>query len=183
MKRIFMFMLSFIIFFSISCGSTPSNYSTYIKSVHDGDTFRDINNNQYRLYGVDTAEISDQYNHFKPTTGMEYLYAYEAKVYVSKLILKKEVKVSLIATDPYQRKVARINIGNKDLSYLLVKKGLARVSYIDIIPGSKYYTSDFNYYKNLLIIQKWAHDNEKGFWIHQDQFNIIFPKAKHSVLK
>lgn len=177
MRRIF-FSIIFLLFplGLLSCGKT-NNEQQFIISVHDGDTFRDSQNNQYRLYGVDTPEMSNQFDSFKETTGIEQIYAYEATQLTRKLILGKRVDISIISVDKYSRRVAKIKIGNNDLALTLLSKGLARVAYIDVYPGSIYETSDYDYYQRLLKEQYKARSNKKGIWLHEKDFSLIFPKA------
>ena len=179
MKRLILFI--FILFpfiFLISCGSKKDSVQKhYIISVHDGDTFTDEEHTIYRLYGVDTAEISNQFNDFHTTLGIEQIYAYEAMEFVKNRINNRNVTVLKIATDKYNRTVARIIYDKKDLSIELIKAGLARMAYINTIKDSPYETNDFNYYEKLMRAQKEAHDKKKGFWKHENDFDIIFPKA------
>ena len=176
-KKIKIIFIMFIPFFFVSCGTNIKEYQIKIINVHDGDTFTDINNNKYRLFAIDTPEISDQYNDFKPTKGIEWMYAYESMLFVKNLILKKNVKIKIESYDKYNRKVARININNLDLGCQLVKEGFARVSYISINPNSIYKTNDYDYYKKILRLQRYAEKNKKGFWLHENIFSTIFPKS------
>lgn len=173
-------IIIFILFpiFLISCGRNESNnYYSNIISVHDGDTFTDSSNIKYRLYGVDTPEISNQFDGFQTTVGLEQIYAVEGRDFVRRLILHKNVHILVEANDPYNRKVARIEFNGKDLSNELVKNGLARVAYIDVNKSSPYFTDNYEYYKRLLINQKFAKDSKLGFWKHEKDFSLIFPKA------
>lgn len=176
MRKLIWFLLP--IFFCVSCSNSKSTIENHIiVSVHDGDTFTDEVNNKYRLYAVDTPEISDQFNNFETTLGMEQIYAYEAKEFVERKMLHKNVQVIPISIDKYNRKVARIIIDGQDLSQLLVENGYARVAYINVIKGSPYETKNYDYYRKILECQKKAYDNERGFWKHKNKFHIIFPKA------
>ena len=168
-------LLPFI--FLISCGAKSNTYRRKIISVHDGDTFTDEASTKYRLYGVDTPETSSQYNDFKSTEGIEKIYAIEATNFTKHLILNKIIQVIHITIDPYGRDVSRIMIGNKDLSMELIKAGLARVAYIDVIKDSIYETKDYDYFKKLLRCQYNARLEKKGFWLRENYFSTIFPKA------
>ncbi len=151
-KRLFLSL-----FFSltmISCNTSSKHSFLYIEKVYDGDTFGDKGNTKYRLYGVDTPELHNQYKNFETTTGIEYIYAYDAMVFSANLILKRKVLVSHIGIDRYKRKIIRVKVNNDDLSYLLLREGLARVAYIDLNDNSTYFTNDFTYYKTLLVAQK-----------------------------
>ena len=164
--------------FFISCGgkSNPISYE-YMESVHDGDTFKDAKGRKYRLFGVDTPEVSNQYDGFKPTDGIEGIYGIDATKLARTLILHKTVQVNTVTVDLYGRVVAIISIDSIDLASELLKEGLARIAYLDVNPGSKYYTNKFKYFKRLLEFQQDAYIEEKGFWKHKDLFKKIFPKS------
>lgn len=175
-KKLGILILFFPILFAVACApKTEANLKCI--AVHDGDTFTLEGNKIIRLYGVDTPEVSNQFNDFNPTSGIEGLYGAEATEFTSNMILNHIVKYMHITNDPYGRDVARIQYDSKDLSLELVKAGLARVAYISIDPKDQYYTSDYSYYRELLDAQYQAHINRVGFWLHQDQFKTIFPKA------
>ncbi|MCK5866876.1 MAG: thermonuclease family protein [Mycoplasmataceae bacterium] len=148
-----------------------------MESVHDGDTFKDTKGRRYRLFGVDTPEVSDQYHGFAPTDGIEGIYGTEATILARKLILHKTVKVNTITTDPYGRVVAIISINGIDLASELLKNGLARIAYLDVKRGSRYYTNKFLYYRRLLELQHTAYIEGVGLWKHKDLFKQIFPKS------
>ena len=166
------------ILFVTSCSDSknPISYE-YMEWVHDGDTFKDSKGTKYRLYGVDTAEVSNQYDNFKPTNGIEGIYGREATIYARSLILHKTVMVNTVTKDRYGRVVAIISYKGTDLATELLRKGLARVAYLDVNPGSRYYTNKFSYYRHLLDVQHYAYNNNIGFWKHKDLFKQIFPKS------
>ena len=162
----------------VSCGkSEPKQYECFIVSVHDGDTFKDAQGNVYRLFGVDTPELTDQFNGFQPTVGIEHVCAQMAQIYVSSQILKKNVRVFVNTKDKYHRVVASIVYGGKDLATELVRKGLARVAYISSNKSNPYYSERFNYYKQLLKTQKYAFEHKIGIWASESRFSEIFPKS------
>ena len=166
--------LSFVV--SCSDKSNPISYE-YMESVHDGDTFKDSKGRKYRLYGVDTPEVSNQYKNFIPTDGIEGIYGIDATLFARRLILHKTVKVNTVTTDPYHRIVAIISIGGVDLASELLRNGLARIAYLDVKPGSRYYTNKFSYYRHLLELQHEAFMNKVGVWKHPELFKQIFPKS------
>ena len=172
-------MLITSLFLPFSCSTKEKEVfqNLIITKVHDGDTFFDSKNNSYRLFGVDTPEISNQYNNFKKTENMEFIYALKAKNYAQNLLLNKKVKIKKMKKDKYKRTIAQIMVNNEDLAYLLVKEGLARVAYISINKGSPFYTTSFKYYKDLLNYQYLAYQNKKGFWSQKTHFKKIFPKS------
>jgi endonuclease YncB( thermonuclease family) len=57
---------------------------------------------------------------------------------------------------------------------LLIKSGLAIVSYIDLNKKSPFYTSDFKYYKTLLNLQYKAYNENVGIWKHKNSIKDIF---------
>ena len=176
MKKI-IYLIIFIPIFLISCGHKIDNEIQYITSVHDGDTFTDSQNHQYRLFGVDTPETSSQFNGFETTTGIEKLYAIKATKHTINLIMGKNVNVTVISEDQYGRRVALISIGDIDLGLSLVAAGFARVAYISVKKYDTYYTNKFDYYKQLLKAQRYAYDHKFGFWKEINKFKLIFPKS------
>ena len=162
----------------ISCGKAePKQYECFIVSVHDGDTFKDEKGNVYRLFGVDTPELNDQFNGFQPTTGIEHVCAQMAQIYASNQIYKKYVNISVVTKDKYQRVVASVIYNGKDLATELVRNGLARVAYISSDRKSPYFSDRFNYYKQLLLVQKYAFEHKVGIWANESRFSEIFPKS------
>ena len=147
----------------ISCGKAEEKqYECFIVSVHDGDTFKDEKGNVYRLFGVDTPELNDQFNGFEPTVGIEHVCAQMAQIYASNQIYKKYVNVSVVTKDKYQRVVASISYKGEDLATELVRNGLARVAYISTNKKSPYFSDRFDYYKQLLLVQKYAFEHKLG---------------------
>ena len=162
----------------ISCSSHSWSH-TYISSVHDGDTFTNTAGTKFRLFGVDTPEVSDQYHNFKPTKGIEGEFGWEATRVARKLLLHKTVDIKEITTDPYGRHVASFKYKGVDMATLLLQKGLARVAYMSLKPGNPYFTRDVKYYKHLLVEQQKAFKNKVGVWSRSAELiDTIFPKAK-----
>lgn len=159
----------------IACA--PTNETFKVITVHDGDTFTLSNNKVVRLFGVDAPEISNQYNEFQETEGLEKIYGYEAAKFTSNFTINRDIKYFHESNDMYGRDVSRIEYSGKDLGLVLVSKGLARVAYISLDNKSPFFTNNFSYYEKLLLAQYEAYKHKVGFWLHQDQFKIIFPKA------
>lgn len=154
-----LFFLPFLLF---SCGQ--NNNTHYVTNVHDGDTFTLDNNLIVRLYGCDTPEVSNQFNDFQVTQGIEGLYGAEATEFTKKAILNKVVKITNESTDKYGRQVARVEYNGNDLAIELVRHGMARVAYIQVQnPKEFYYTNDFDYYRKLLDAQYEAYSHKSGF--------------------
>lgn len=159
----------------VACAKTNQTFK--VITVHDGDTFTLSNNKVVRLFGVDAPEVSNQYNEFKETDGLEKIYGYEATKFTSDFLQGNNIEYFHEANDMYGRDVARIEHANKDLGLELVRNGLARVAYISLDNKSPFYTNNFSYYQKLLLAQFSAYQNKLGFWLHEDQFKTIFPKA------
>lgn len=87
-----------------------------IVTVIDGDTLMAINPRgqsfKLRLKGVDCPELGQRMS-------------FEAKEFVSTFVLGKWVLVKFSGKDKYERYVARVTAGGKDLSKELVREGLA----------------------------------------------------------
>ena len=75
-----------------------------VTKITDGDSFlTDKRKNPVRLSDVDTPE--------KRQSGYQ-----NAKKYLEKLILNKEVSIETVARDKYRRSVAKVKIGNKSVN-------------------------------------------------------------------
>ena len=162
------------LFWLLACSPVSQ---VFVSSVHDGDTFKDQKNHAYRLFGVDTPELTDQFHNFRPTTGLQGLYAHEAKKFVFQLIWHKNVEIDVIKTDKYNRQVVTLTINKQDLAILLLKSGLARMAYISVQQQNPFYTKKYQYYDQLTHAQYYAFKNLKGFWRHKTKLSLIFPKA------
>ncbi len=161
----------------VSCSSSNKVNEVFISSVHDGDTFTDSTSVIYRLFGVDTPEVSNQYKSFVPTEGLEAIYGAKATKFTKGLIENRNVVANIKKIDLYDRSVASIRIGNLDLAIELLKHGLARIAYISLKPNSIYFTEDHKYYKQLLNAQHEAYEKHIGVWADLSKFKIIFPKS------
>lgn len=85
------------------------NYYTVTKVI-DGDTFEVDKGANVRLFGIDAPELG--------RCGSQ-----EAKDVLEKLILNKKVRVSSLAKDPYNRKVALVYLDNKLVNNLMIESG------------------------------------------------------------
>lgn len=167
----------------VSCSSP--NRDVYIARVHDGDTFYDSGNTKFRLFGVDTAELTGGgKDGFAVKDGIELAYGTSATVITKDMIEKKTVHITHVTFDPYNREVVKVSINGKDLASELIKAGEARVAYFETNPSSPFYSSDFKYLRHLLDLQFKAFEKSikfpnsgNGFWDRPDEFKKIFPKA------
>ena len=112
-----------------------------------------------RLYGVDCPEINKRKN--DPPSQP---FGDEAKEYVSKLVLGKKVKVTLLSKDRYGRALGKVEtkrkfvvLGRTDLSLELIRRGLATL----------YTGGGAQYSNNLDILQSKeaeAKKEKRGIW-------------------
>ena len=188
MKWLYLIFIAIIpIGFVVSCSSGPT--TVYINDVHDGDTIKSSKGEKFRIFGIDTPEVSAQQGnwvnpdtghieaHWVDSTGIEAMYGHEATIAARELLLDKTVEVIRITKGKYGRTVARIVCDGTDLGLMLVKKGLARVAYISLVEKNMYYTSEVDYYHKLIDAQYYAAIHKKGIWKWKDRFKEIFPKS------
>lgn len=94
-----------------------------ISSVHDGDTFKDINNNDYRIIGIDTPEVQAG---TKPVGE----YSQEAKLFLENFVAKGQsyIRVLIKGTDTYGRALAYVfdRYGKQFYEEEISKLGYAR---------------------------------------------------------
>lgn len=144
MKKL-LITLSFILSSSLSFAETLVGDVTY---VSDGDTIHIVSNSQkykIRFYGIDTPEKTQDYG-------------LEAKEFVYKRIADKEVRVEVMDTDRYGRKVGKIYYDeNKYLNREIVRNGAAW--------WYEYYAKkDYD----LKEAQEYARSKKLGLWKSED---------------
>lgn len=120
---------------NISNSSIQSNYK--VKQVDDGDTITvtDVSNQEIRVRFacIDTAEVphSDtEKNSANPADTNQFLWGNKAKERLKTLIQQggSQVKLNIVDTDFYGRKVAEVRLSDGSLTQqILVKEGLAMV--------------------------------------------------------
>lgn len=117
-----------------------------VKRVIDGDTLVLENNTEIRLVGVNAPEKDDPY----------YL---EATNFTKKLTENKKVKLEYDAytSDRFNRILAYVIIGDKNLSMELVKNGLAKVAVYED-------RRKLIYQDELLKFQENAKSKKLGVW-------------------
>ncbi|WP_338582861.1 thermonuclease family protein [Mycoplasmopsis cynos] len=172
----------YITIFSILATSCHlSNQKTivvFVKKVIDGDTIQIINENNeleiIRLYGIDTPETLKLRVNEDMIAKYENFYAQLAKKYLKEQIesSKNKIKISRITKDKFHRTVALIFKNNESLNLLMVKKGYARVAFIQAQnPKKPFYTStneQYEFYKELINIELKAKEIQKGIWTHKE---------------
>ncbi len=154
-----------------------------VVSVHDGDTITTAFGEHWRVFGIDTPELSIHdkgTNKWKNTIGLELLWAKKAREFVKKKILYQPVTIISNHSKTYNRTVASIYYLNKNhkavnLAFELIKQGLARKGYITTKRG-KYHVPNA-YYNYISSLQRASQKSKRGLWKYNlnDQ-HIIFPK-------
>lgn len=127
--------------FLISLLFTVSLYSqetVIVTRVVDGDTFYS-NSKKFRIAEIDAPELTQQYG-------------LQSKVFLSKLIQNKEVRLYKVNIDRYGREVVRVYRKHENVAETLVKTGQAWVS-------PKYVRNP-----NLPKLQIQAKRNKIGLW-------------------
>lgn len=176
-------IVAFLPFSFIACSSNNDQIQKIevkIINVHDGDTITTNNGEKIRLIGVDTPEMNNQYHNFAPTTGIERMYAEEATNFLREKILNKNILLIKEGHDKYNRTLGVIQFSDNNdfIEVDLVREGLARVAYFDDKTLNSYQPLNFILYKQLLLAQYEAKSKQKGVWLHEKEFNTIFPKAR-----
>lgn len=128
----------------------------FVTKVIDGDTFwvQDISGNEIkvRMIGIDAPEL-------KKTNRKEVgRFAREAKNYLSKLILRKEIylKFDIDKSDQYRRTLAYVYLPNGTfVNEKLVKEGYALAM---TVPPNVKYSGKF------LMMQQQARNSRRGLW-------------------
>lgn len=87
-----------------------------IIQVTDGDTYRALRENgqivPVRLWGVDAPELGQPYGE-------------AARRLVLRQLSQNQVRIDVLDPDPYGRLVAHVHVGTKELSKILLARGLA----------------------------------------------------------
>ncbi len=136
-----LFLPLFILF---NCSSNTGQ----IVHVSDGDTFHMVtpanDKIKIRLEGVDAPEALQEFG-------------LEAKAFAIGEVLNQKVRIEVIDTDRYGRKVARIYYGNgKDLSKEMIKKGFA------------WHYKAYNKETELADLENEARKKKVGLWAKKD---------------
>ena len=135
-------LIIFILLFTIAISETLVGTVSY---VSDGDTLHlNTSTGKYkiRFFGVDAPESSQNYG-------------LEAKSFVMDRVLKKKVKVEVVDTDRYGRKIGKIYYGNG--KYLNEEEVRAGYSW-----WYRYYAKEEIALKRA---EEYAKENRRGLWI------------------
>lgn len=153
MKKV---LLAFLLFGTLVFGETLVGK---VIKIYDGDTITilvDGNKEKIRFYGIDAPEKKQSYG-------------IESRDFVRHKIMDREVKVKIVNTDKYGRKIGKIYYNNgKYLNLESVKGGYSW--------WYKYYAR--NEY-DLEGAQKKAKKYKKGLWKEKNPINPYEYRKKH----
>lgn len=124
-------------------------HDTAVVDVHDGDTFTLGSGDRVRLLGADAPELGK-------------CGAQEAREKLSRLVLRKTVRITEEKRDTYGRRMGLVWVGTTLMNEIMLKEGLARPDYT---PNSKS--------EQLKAAYREASDNSRG--IHSSLCKIVSP--------
>lgn len=144
---------------------SESDNLVHVSRIVDGDTFEDTKGNVYRLFGIDTLEMTVKTSEGRvPTIGRIRYWAEQATNKLSSLIYNQKVKVQNRAVDQYGRIVVTVFFNSLDISKELLKQGLAKIRYISLDPKSRFFTTDVDYFYEIQKIENSAKNTKIGIW-------------------
>ncbi len=149
---IFLFILSGFLYYSWA--SSKTNIEEYlITRIIDGDTVELENSFKIRMLGINTPEKN-------------MLHSELATEFLINTILNKTVKIEIIESDKYGRKLSYIFLNNDNINKNILEKGYAHLYYYD---KDKYYDELYN-------AEFYARKNNLGIWnksINYDCINLV----------
>ena len=158
----------------------PKEQALTITAIHDGDTLNLSDGSTIRLMGFDSAELSNYINgKWIQTTGRAKYWGIQARDFLRTKYLKHVVIANYEEGVTYDRQVAKLSSGGKDLALEMVIRGLGRVGYISIVPSNKYYTTNTFYYKELKRQETIARNKHIGIWASTEDLNVIYASKPH----
>ena len=90
-----------------------------IESCYDGDTCTSTQGEKIRLACIDTPELRGAKS--------DTISAKEARDYLNSLVSGREVDISRITKDKYDRTVAELSINGINIQQIMVQKGYAKI--------------------------------------------------------
>lgn len=138
MKKLILLLIIFSAVIFCTKKALLGNNEVYVTRVIDGDTF-ESKGQRFRLSEIDAPEHDQTFGE-------------ESKNYLSSLILHKNIKVDVVGTDKYGRKIVLIYLNNENINLIMVQGGYAW--------WYRYYSHD----KNLEEAEAQARKNKKGLW-------------------
>ena len=121
-----------------------STFEAKVIGVTDGDSLKVLRGREsirIRLEGVDCPEM-------RPPQP----YCRKAKTFISQRAFNRKVRVRVITTDKYGRKVCRVEVDGQDLSVELLRAGLA------------WHSKRYNQEPALASLQAEARARKRGLW-------------------
>lgn len=117
-------------------------YAQKVIKVIDGDTYDILLNKstiRVRMYGIDCPEKKQEYG-------------LNAKLFAEKYLLNKDVKLTILSKDLYQRSISKIYLGDIYFNKLLIDSGYA------------WHYSKYSNDKDLETSMNIAKSNKIGLW-------------------
>lgn len=117
-------------------------YAQKVIRVIDGDTYDILLNKstiRVRMYGIDCPEKKQEYG-------------LNAKLFAEKYLLNKDVKLTILSKDLYQRSISKIYLGDIYFNKLLIDSGYA------------WHYSKYSNDKDLETSMNIAKSNKIGLW-------------------
>ncbi len=134
-----------------------------VTRVYDGDTLKASGHDieiKVRLVGIDTPETKKRKN--KP--GQPF--GQKAKKFLARMVLNKQVFIKGYGTGPYNRILAVVYVGKKNVNLELIKAG-----YAEVYQGKPPKGFDLSPY---LAVEAQAKSQRRGMWSQGDKY--ISPK-------
>lgn len=140
--KILFFILMFLL--SMSCyAAYTEQYNALVIGIIDGDTVKVLKSDKsqvkIRLENIDAPEKGQAYSN-------------QSKQFLSKLIYKKNVYISVSAIDPYGRYIATIYLDDINVNKEMVKAGYAW--------AYRYFLNDNEY----ITLENQAKSSKLGLW-------------------
>lgn len=151
MKR-FIIIITIILLYPfdfVSAWQDKDKSTGVVSHVFDGDTIKVNNGKKHitiRLYGIDTPELDQPF-------------ASDAKKAVQSMLLNQTISYLPLYYDDYNRLIAHVYLGDKNINQTLVENGLAWVHIYYC------YQAICNEWKRL---QHQAKIKESGLWLESD---------------
>ncbi|WNM14744.1 thermonuclease family protein [Mesomycoplasma ovipneumoniae] len=150
-------------------------YTTFIKSVYDGDTFTDKNGKRFRIFGIDTPELElSRPNRLINVKTMKF-HGLRAKKRLEQLILNRWISFEIVGQDPYERIIVVLkNEKSEIINIKMVSEGLAIHRYAQYQnPKKTYYYPE---YKNLIdqILKAQEFAKKSKFMLWEEDISTIY---------
>lgn len=176
MKKTYLAVVIFIAFVLLlaRAGIAPRSYQDglYASHIIDGDTIELSNGQTVRYIGIDTPEVRER-------KGLGWLYnprpyAKEAKDFNQRLIRGKPIRLEFDVqkNDKYGRLLAYVYAGGRMVNLEMVKEGYAMIYA---------YPPNIKYAEEFLEAQRFARENEKGFWSGLESNAISSSQVRQNV--